>query len=169
MNQCQGTEKEKIWRCSQLNYSGLPKSYVSRLKAGGQLTKDYSHSGDICRNFGFISRWLFPRIILAWHHRTAGASTSCHTWHGLSRPLPTANPQEDTSLCPRCAYPSAGPASLSPILLSAANVNSFRQLTSFFPLPLTRCIKMLANSKKMGTLSFLSSHAAGGSDSMPQD
>lgn len=68
------------------------------------LTRDCSHSCFACRDFGLISRGLFPQVISARHHLTPGASTG-----GFPGLLPTANLQEWTfvygSLCLSQGWP----------------------------------------------------------------
>lgn len=65
-------------RCSKLHYSGHEWEKEKRqnclLMAVGQQTKDFFHSCFAYWNFGFISSWLFPEMILARQPLTPGAS-----------------------------------------------------------------------------------------------
>lgn len=87
------------------------------------LTRDCSHSCFACRDFGLISRGLFPQVISARHHLTPGASTG-----GFPGLLPTANLQEWTfvygSLCLSQGWPCLTFSHPCSIVL----INSFRHL-----------------------------------------
>ena len=112
---CRGRERDRI---------------SSLLMAADQLTARSLNPCFACWNFGSIPGGYFP-IILVRHHLTPGASTCLHVCF----------PDCCLSQSPAAAFLPADPtpipglaqhASPSPTRLPTANVNSFRQLTSFF-------------------------------------